>query len=256
MYFQYSVLNAFVNDRIDKNRDVKIIITARNSETGTGKSTLALELALWWDRNGWSPDKGFYDVKRYEAFYNLVAEKGDVLVFDDAQAGVDNRRSMAKENVTVSKYWTLNRTKNVITIMTMPTQSMLDKRMLELGDIWINVRRRGMAVPYRLLVKDVSKEIITYRLRHPVFNHKEQITFDKFEGESYVEMDKRKLNFVEDEFQEDFGGSLKQYLDSKYLHDDEVKKPEEEQEVIDQEGVQGEIADLKDMMDRKTLAKE
>ena len=49
-------LNQMRQRRLEKNRDLKVIITSRNSTTGTGKTTLAVWLALNWDDN-WTADE-------------------------------------------------------------------------------------------------------------------------------------------------------------------------------------------------------
>lgn len=210
--FKNSTLYQFVEDRLDKNRDAKIIVTARNSETGTGKTTLAILLAKMWDRNGWSEEKLFMDIEKYLAYYNLKAKAGDVLIFDDAQAGADSRRSTSKENVFISKYWTLNRTKNVVSILTLPTQRMLDNRLLELSDIRLNVIERGVAYPYRVYVDDVKRYVRTYRLKHPELDLKEVIRFSKFHGKEYLEAEKKKKAFIESQFEKDYEESMEEAL--------------------------------------------
>jgi len=207
--FKFSLVDQFIRNRINSNRDAKVIVSARNSETGTGKTTFGVLLAKRWDMNGWDATKGFLDVRRYIAYYNALARSGDVLLLDDAHAGLDNRRSTAKENVQTSKYWTLNRYKNVVTILTLTTQSMLDKRLLELADVWINVRERGLAVPYRITVDDISKKVRTWRFRHPYLNYKEEILFGKYEGCDYKEMAREKDKFVREEFDKDFDEDLR-----------------------------------------------
>lgn len=211
--FKYSMLNHFVQDRLDNDRDAKIIVTARNSSTGTGKTTLALLLAKYWDRNGWDYDKGFMGVKKYLAYYNNVAERGDVLLLDDAQAGVDNRRSMSKENVGVSRAWTLNRVKNVVSIMTLPTSTMFDSRLRELADVWINVQERGRAVPYKIYVNDISKEIKVVRFRHPYIGYKEVINFKKYVDNDYLELSKQKQEYVNREWERIFEDDWRELLD-------------------------------------------
>lgn len=203
--FSYTKLDEFINERLDNNRDAKVIITARNSETGTGKTTLAVLLAKYWDRNGWTSDKGYLNVKKYLAYYNKYAHSGDVLLLDDAQAGTDNRRSMKSENVALSRLWTLNRVKNVVSILALPTQSMLDKRLMELADVWIQVRRRGLAVPYRIVITDIEKDLRLYRFRYPETGLKEVIRFDAIDWcDDFVDMARKKAEHVEREYESFF----------------------------------------------------
>lgn len=211
--FNHSMLDDLVNERLDGDRDVKIIVTARNSETGTGKTTLAIVLAVRWDRNGWNPSKGFQDIRGYLAYYSMVGSPGDVLILDDAQAGADSRRSTSKENVAISKYWSILRSKNIVSILTLPTQSMLDKRLLELADVWLNVRNKGEAVPYRVYVDDIKKYVRTYRFQHPDTGLKEVIRWDKLTGKQYKKMEKLKAQFTENQYKEDFDENYKDVLD-------------------------------------------
>ncbi len=211
--FEGSVLDDFVNDRLDKNRDVKIIITARNSETGVGKTTLAVKLAKHWDRNGWNASKGFLDIERYLAYYSDRSSHGDVLILDDAEATVDNRQSMSTENRLISKYWSILRVRNVVSILTMPTMSMLDKRLIELSDCVINVRGKGDAVPYRTYVDDVTHDIRQYRWRYPQSGEKFAMMFTKDESEQFRNMERKKNTFVSHEIEDDFDKSIAEILD-------------------------------------------
>lgn len=210
---KHSMVNKLVNDRLDNDRDAKIIITSRNSETGTGKTTLAILLAKYWDRNGWNSTKGFQDINEYLAYYLLKARAGDVLIFDDAQAGADSRRSTSKENVRVTKYWTILRSKNIVSILTLPTQTMLDKRLLELADIWLNVRTKGEAVPYRIYVDDIKKYVRTYRVKNPDLGLKEVIRFKKYRAKDYLDMEVTKDKFTKSEFEKDFGKEMSEFVE-------------------------------------------
>lgn len=211
---KHSMIDEMVNKRLNNDRDAKILITSRNSETGTGKTTLAILLAKRWDRNEWDSSKGFQDINQYLAYYLQKAKGGDVLLLDDAQAGADSRRSTSKENVQVTKYWTILRSKNVVSILTLPTQTMLDKRLLELADIWLNVRTIGEAVPYRIYVDDIKKYVRTYRVVNPDLGLREVIRFKKLRGKDYLDMAKTKDKFTKSEFKKDFGEEMEEVVNS------------------------------------------
>jgi len=138
--------------RLEKNRDLKVIITSRNSTTGTGKTTLAVWLALNWDRNWTAEQKGTLSVSEYLDTYPDL-EPGSVLVMDEAEQ-LDARRSMSQDNVDFAEKWMMMRVRNVTSILTLPTASALDKRLKELADIRINVTRRGRARVYKITVDD------------------------------------------------------------------------------------------------------
>jgi hypothetical protein len=146
-------LHQFREQRLSKNRDLKVIITSRNSTTGTGKTTLAVWLALNWDRHGWTAaEKGTLSVEgSLDTYQQLPA--GSVLVMDEAEQ-LDARRSMSQQNVDFAEKWMMMRVRNVTSILTLPTASALDKRLKELADVRINVHRRGRARCYKITVDD------------------------------------------------------------------------------------------------------
>jgi len=138
--------------------DVKCVITQRDSDTGGGKSTLATWLALCWDQHGWDgTEKGTTDP---EEFLTTVPElpRHSVMVLDEAEE-LDARRSMAQENIEFSKYWMKMRTRQVDSILTLPTASALDKRMLELAHLRLHVTRKGRCKVYDVTVDDRSGEV-------------------------------------------------------------------------------------------------
>lgn len=145
-------LHQLREQRLSKNRDLKVIITSRNSTTGTGKTTLAVWLALNWDENWTADEKGTLSVSEYlDTYQNL--SPGSVLVMDEAEQ-LDARRSMSQDNVDFAEKWMMMRVRNVTSILTLPTASALDKRLKELADVRINVHRRGRARVYKISVDD------------------------------------------------------------------------------------------------------
>jgi len=90
-------LHQYRQTRLKKNRDLKVIITSRNSTTGTGKTTLAVWLALNWDSDWSAEAKGTLSVKEYLNTYKELSP-GSVLVMDEAEQ-LDARRSMSQQNV-------------------------------------------------------------------------------------------------------------------------------------------------------------
>lgn len=145
-------LNQLRKQRLKKNRDLKVIITSRNSTTGTGKTTLAVWLALNWDKNWTADKKGTLSVSEYLNTYPEL-EPGSVLLMDEAEQ-LDARRSMSQDNVDFAEKWMMMRVRNVTSILTLPTASALDKRLKELADVRINVHRRGRARVYKISIDD------------------------------------------------------------------------------------------------------
>ncbi len=150
-------LHKFRQKRQAQDRDTKIIITSRNSTTGTGKTTLGCWLALNWDYHGFSIDKATLNPQTYIDRY-LDTKPGSVLLLDEAEQ-LDARRSMAQENIDFAERWMQLRYRMVDTILVLPTASALDVRLEELADIWINVERPGYAKVHKTTVHDQKKNV-------------------------------------------------------------------------------------------------
>lgn len=172
--FQYATLGRLILYRLVNNRDMKIVITSRGSTTGTGKTTLAIHLCRWvracanelFEREGdWSAEEySQIDIEDYLQAYR-DSKPGDALLLDEVEFSADRRRHMTHENVRLSHAWSILRYRNVVSVATLPTASMIDKRMMELADVWINVMMRGRANTYYLTVDDFSWDLVRKRLK-------------------------------------------------------------------------------------------
>lgn len=148
-------LGQVAKNKLQNDNDVKIIIQGANSQTGIGKTTLAIQLCRFIDSDWSADEKAFVDVKQYIQAH-LDYEKGSALLLDEIEAGADNRRAMSDDNVELSQAWATLRARNIATVATLPSISMLDSRMLELADYWILVKERGVAQPYEINVNDFA----------------------------------------------------------------------------------------------------
>jgi predicted XRE-type DNA-binding protein len=210
-----SVLGSFFNYRLNNNRDAKVIITSRSSSTGLGKTTLAILLCKYVDRNGWDAEnKSMLDVNEYINRY-LDTKEGSALLLDEIEHGADNRRAMSHANVNLSKAWATLRYRNVVTFSTLPTINMLDSRMMELADLWINVMSRGVAMPHFIWINDYTGELRRVPARHPETGELELLTWKPIDDdEDFKILEKKKDKSV-------FGKTQKSYTH------DEVKKAKE-----------------------------
>lgn len=150
--------------RMEETRDLKIIITAQDAETGVGKTTLAAGLALGWHpiyRNEpWTCDEAAtIDVPEYLRRYSNLSP-GSILLMEEAEQ-LDSRRSMAGKNVDFSHYWMTMRVRQVVSILTLPTAAALDNRLQQLADVWIDVERRGRAIVHDISVNSYDKKLRT-----------------------------------------------------------------------------------------------
>jgi hypothetical protein len=190
-------LHQFRERRLQKNRDLKVIITSRNSTTGTGKTTLAVWLALNWDSEWTADEKGALSVEGYLNTYPEL-EPGSCLVMDEAEQ-LDARRSMSQKNVDFAEKWMMMRVRNVTSILTLPTASALDKRLKELADVRINVHRRGKARVYKITVDDHNtSEVREWRWHdiewpdmsdHPEMQALDALKQQKIDGELEIDSD-------------------------------------------------------------------
>lgn len=154
----FGILGRDAKSKLSNDNDIKIIIQGKNSQTGIGKTTLAIQLCRFIDED-WSADThAFIDTREYvDAHMNKP--KGSALLLDEIEKGADSRRAMSQENVDLSQAWATLRARNIATVCTLPSISMLDNRMLELADYWILVKRRGWAQPYKVHVNDFNHKV-------------------------------------------------------------------------------------------------
>ena len=168
--------------RMKRDRDLKIIITAKDSQTGVGKTTLAGWLALSWNpmyaEEDWRAEtNACIDPNE---FFQLQKDSppGSVLILDDAEE-LDARRSMQNENVNFSQRWMLMRVLQQVHILTLPSPGALDSRLEELADVWINIQRRGLADVHEIRVNSYgSRGVMTPRvgqLEYPDVSEHEEL---------------------------------------------------------------------------------
>lgn len=221
---RWSLLDRFLLFRLNRGRDIKIIIVARSAATGTGKTTLAVHLAKritsylqcvecsYENEHGdlvggfYPPEcnscpycgstearppvdfdaekHGYINIIPYIQYYTKESNPGEVLILDEAEIGADNRRSMSTGNVELTQKWSALRYKNVVNIITLPSTLHLDKRLKELGDVLITVQERGRAQVRWLWLNDKIQRVQTPRLRND-FGAPEDIYFDSLLNDEY-----------------------------------------------------------------------
>lgn len=201
-------------NRLVVGRDMHVIITA-SSETGVGKTTLAVVLALLWDQHGWTPEKAAVaSSPEYAVKYDDedLVPPGSVLILDEAEIAADSRRGTSKGNVEVSHAFGGKRYRQVFGIMTAPSKSWVDQRLgSDSADYWIQTqetdrgRPKGEAIIYRIRANEHYETDYTKRhemLEWPVLDH----------HPAFLELDRLK--------RERLSGSFS----SPYIHRDEVQE--------------------------------
>lgn len=157
-------LTNLIEKRKKENRDLKIIITAKDSETGTGKTTLAVKIARVIDKN-WNANRGCFDLNDYINLYNN-AKPNSSIIFDEIEQAADNRRSMTNKNLKLSHAWAMLRYRQVHTIVTLPSVTMLEKRLKELADVRIHVHKRGYAAVKKISIDDIHGTVYEKTIQH------------------------------------------------------------------------------------------
>ena len=154
--FRNSKFFAELLNRLVTGRDMNIIVTAA-SETGVGKTTLAVALALMIDQHGWDASKASVaDPADYDRRYDQCPP-GSCLILDEAEKAMDARRGMSHESVSLSHTFATKRYRQVFSILTAPSKSWIDSRLgSDAADYWIQAlqtdlgRIKGEAKVYRL----------------------------------------------------------------------------------------------------------
>jgi len=195
----FGFLGRDAKERLSNDNDVKIIIQGANSQTGIGKTTLAIQLCRFIDDDWSAETHAFVDVHDYIGAH-MDKPKGSALLLDEIEKAADSRRAMSQENVDLSQAWATLRARNIATVCTLPSISMLDGRMLELADYWVLVKQRGLAQPYQVNVNDFKPKRLPQREPLPGEEH---ITFvDLPDGDE----DKEYLDKIKDEMLREEGG--------------------------------------------------
>lgn len=173
-------------------RDAKILVTAEDAQTGVGKSNLCDFLAYLFDttEQGFVPEKVSIHAEDFFESYKHV-EEGSALVLEEAEQ-LDSRRHMSQKNVDSSQVWQQERVREVIALLNLPSPKMIDRRMEELADFWINVEARGRARVY-------EKKI--HRIKQSVYYETVQvIKWPNMDGsKSFGEMNSLKMEFIDDD---------------------------------------------------------
>ena len=206
--------------RLVTGRDANIVITA-SSETGVGKSTLAVTLALLLDQHGWTARKAAIgSAREYDRLYDAV-EPGSVVVLDEAEEAADSRRGMTSESVSLSQSFASKRYKQVFSVLTAPTKSWIDKRLgSDSADFWIQAqetdlgRVKGEARVYRLKTNEHYERDFTKKT--------ETLSWpDISDHDAFAEMDARKRERY------DNGGDGTEYYDGDEV--DEIRRKTREE---------------------------
>lgn len=197
----------FLN-RLVTGRDMNIVVTAA-SETGVGKTTLAVALALLLDQHGWTADRASVaNPAEYDRKYD-TAPPGSVLILDEAEKAADARRGMSGESVSLTQSFATKRYRQVFSILTAPSKSWIDNRLgSDAADYWIQAQQtdlgriKGEAKVYRLRTNEHYETDYTERTERmhwpDISDHDEFQTLDQ-RKQQLLESDDEKVYYTSDE---------------------------------------------------------
>jgi len=201
--FRNSKFFAELLNRLVTGRDMNIIVTAA-SETGVGKTTLAVALALMIDQHGWTADKASVaDPADYDRRYDQCPP-GSCLILDEAEKAMDSRRGMSNESVSLTQTFATKRYRQVFSILTAPSKSWIDKRLgSDAADYWIQAlqtdlgRIKGEAKVYRLKTNEHYE--VDYSKRT------EYLHWPNLDGnEEFERLDERKRELLESDTEQNY----------------------------------------------------
>ena len=144
-------LGRLYRKRVAQNRDLTVFIADWNLERGSGKTTLALRLAEYFDRTdeGITPDKATLSAQELIAEYT-DQPPGSGLILDEGQADASNRRAMSGVNEALRKIVGMGRVEQKYLLLTAPGVNQVDKDIRNMADVWIFVREMGEAQMFRV----------------------------------------------------------------------------------------------------------
>lgn len=171
----------FVTRRLDRGQDCKILIYARDADTGCGKTTAAIDVCRLFDPEWNAFHRGTLDFSDYIRMYSKAPLRSAILL-DEVESTADSRRFMNKENIGLSHIWARLRIRQVVTVCTLPSVTMLDKRLKEMAHVILIALNDpiGRAHPYYVRVNDINQKVamIRFRNRH---GQRESYTWPKMD---------------------------------------------------------------------------
>lgn len=186
-------------------RDAVILITADDADRGVGKTSLAVTLAKLLDTSHTEFDaeeQGTLSVPRFLQLYDELP-KGSTLVLDEGEQ-IDARRSMSQENVDASLKMQTRRVNQIVVIITLPSADMIDNRIEQLTDFWVNCEARGRARVYKKKIHRIKQSVYYKSLQ--------QLQWPNMDGDDdYEALSRMKARFNDGEGQE-----------NGYIREDEV----------------------------------
>jgi len=148
-----------VAKRKQEGRDAKCIVTAKDGQTGVGKTNFCDFAGYVTDtsKHGFGPAKTTIDPFEFLEFYNHLPA-GSAAIMEEGEQ-FDARRSNSNKNVDAAEKWQMARVREIVAFINLPSPSEIDSRFERLADYWINVERRGQAKVYKKKIHPTKRKL-------------------------------------------------------------------------------------------------
>ena len=140
-------------------RDAKCLVTAKDGQTGVGKTNCCDFLGYVADTTdaGFAEAKTTIDPFEFLDFYNHLPP-GSATIMEEGEQ-FDARRSNSNKNVDAAEKWQMARVREIVAFVNLPSPAEIDSRFERLADYWINVERRGFARVYKKRIHPTKRQL-------------------------------------------------------------------------------------------------
>ena len=145
--------------RKEEGRDAKCLVTAKDGQTGVGKTNFCDFAGYVTDtsKHGFAPEKTTIDPFEFLDFYSHLPA-GSAAIMEEGEQ-FDARRSNSNKNVDAAEKWQMARVREIVAFINLPSPSEIDSRFERLADYWINVERRGQAKVYKKKIHPTKRKL-------------------------------------------------------------------------------------------------
>ena len=182
-----------IAQRKKEGRDAKCIVTAKDGQTGVGKTNFCDFGGYVTDTSqyGFGPSKTTIDPFEFLDFYSHLPE-GSAAVMEEGEQ-FDARRSNSNKNVDAAEKWQMARVREIVAFINLPSPEEIDSRFERLADYWINIQRRGQAKVYKKKIHSTKRKLYYKTLQtiewpnmdgSASFEHMDAIKNDRIDGNS------------------------------------------------------------------------
>lgn len=172
-------------------RDAKVLVTAKDGQTGVGKTNCCDFLGYVSDTTaaGFAEEKTTIDPFEFLDFYSYLPA-GSATIMEEGEQ-FDARRSNSNKNVDAAEKWQMARVREIVAFINLPSPAEIDSRFERLADYWINIERRGFARVYKKRIHPTKRKLYYETLQtfewpnmddSATFQHMDALKDDKLDG--------------------------------------------------------------------------